>query len=284
MTWNKRGNKGIERKIRRRSDQKSVQVPEGLYTKCAGCGQILYNQELDKNLRVCPKCGFHYQLSATERLYLTVDSGSFQEFDQNLVSANPLDFPEYPKKIRKGQEKTRLADAIVSGMARIKGIPVSIAITDFQFMGGSMGSVVGEKIARAVERAVHKRCPLVIVSASGGGARMQEGILSLMQMAKTASALGRLADARLPYISVLTDPTGGGVTASFSMLGDLNLAEPGAMITFAGPRVIEQTIRQKLPKGFQRAEFLLEHGFIDLIVPRAKLRETLGRFLKYFSS
>jgi len=283
VTWNKRTKKGIQRPVHRRPDQKSVQVPEGLYTKCKGCSEILYNQELDKNLRVCPKCGFHYQLSATERLYLTVDSGSFQEHDGNLAPANPLNFPEYAEKIRKGQERTRMADAVLSGMARIQGFPVSIAITDFQFMGGSMGSVVGEKIARAVERAIQKKCGLVLVSASGGGARMQEGILSLMQMAKTAAALARLAEARLPYLSILTDPTGGGVTASFGMLGDLNVAEPGAMITFAGPRVIEQTIRQKLPKGFQRSEFLLEHGFVDLIVTRDKMRDTIGRFLRFFS-
>jgi len=284
VTWSKRAKKGIQRAAQTKPEQKSVQVPVGLYTKCKGCGVILYNQDLDKNLRVCPKCGFHYQLSATERLYLTVDAGSFQEQDADLVAANPLEFPEYPEKLRRGQERTRLTDAILTGTAKIHGTNVCIAVTDFQFMGGSMGSVVGERITRAVEKALQKRWPMVIISASGGGARMQEGILSLMQMAKTSVALARLAEARVPYLSVLTDPTAGGVAASFGMLGDVNIAEPGAMIGFAGPRVIEQTIRQKLPKGFQRSEFLLQHGFLDVIVPRAQLRDTLARFLRYFSN
>lgn len=283
MTWSKRAKKGIQRASHTRPENKSVQVPVGLYTKCKGCGVILYNQDLDKNLRVCPKCSFHYQLSATERLYLTVDAGSFREFDADLVAANPLSFPEYPEKLRRGQERTSLTDAVLTGSAKIHQIPVCIAVTDFQFMGGSMGSVVGERITRAVEKAMQKKCGMIIISASGGGARMQEGILSLMQMAKTSVALARLAEARLPYLSVLTDPTAGGVAASFGMLGDVNIAEPGAMIGFAGPRVIEQTIRQKLPKGFQRSEFLLDHGFLDVIVQRSQLRDTLGRFLKYFN-
>lgn len=282
MTWSKTVKKGIQRSAATKPEQKSVQVPVGLYTKCKGCNAILYNQDLDKNLRVCPKCGVHYQLSATERLYLTVDAGSFVEFDADLEAGNPLAFPEYPEKLRRGQERTGLTDAILTGSAKIQGIPVCIAVTDFQFMGGSMGSVVGERITRAVEKALQKKWPMIIISASGGGARMQEGILSLMQMAKTSVALARLSEARLPFISVLTDPTAGGVAASFGMLGDVNIAEPGAMIGFAGPRVIEQTIRQKLPKGFQRSEFLLEHGFLDVIVPRAKLRDTLARFLRYF--
>jgi len=282
MIWNKQDKKGIQRAFKPQAEGKSVQVPEGLYTKCKGCATILFNQELDKNLRVCPRCGFHYQLSATERLYLTVDSGSFKEEDENLHSDNPLEFPEYPKKLRKSQDRTRLTDAVITGTAKIHGMPVSIAITDFQFMGGSMGSVVGERITRAVERAMQKKCGMVIVSASGGGARMQEGILSLMQMAKISAALSRLHEAGLPYLSVLTDPTAGGVAASFGMLGDVNIAEPGAMIGFAGPRVIEQTIRQKLPKGFQRSEFLLSHGFVDVLVPRHELRDHLGKFLKYF--
>ncbi len=263
-------------------ENKAVQVPEGLYAKCKGCSEILYNRDLDKNLRVCPKCGYHYQLSALERLYLTLDSGTFQEFDEKLTSLNPLGFPEYEAKIKKGQDRTKMLEGAVTGLGKINGQNVSIAITDFQFMGGSMGSVVGEKITRAVERAILRRVGTVIISSSGGGARMQEGILSLMQMAKISAALSRLGEAGLPYISVLTDPTAGGVAASFGMLGDVNLAEPGAMIGFAGPRVIEQTIRQKLPKGFQRSEFLLEHGFIDVIVPRQQVKATVGQFLKFF--
>jgi len=263
-------------------ETKSVQVPEGLYAKCRGCAAILYNRDLDKNLKVCPKCGYHYQLSALERLYLTADSGSFTEYDEKMTSLNPLNFPQYEEKLKKGQDRTKMIEGVVSGLGKINGTNVSLAITDFQFMGGSMGSVVGEKITRAVERAVQKKIGMVIVSASGGGARMQEGILSLMQMAKISAALARLGEAGLPYISVLTDPTAGGVAASFGMLGDVNLAEPGAMIGFAGPRVIEQTIRQKLPKDFQKSEFLVEHGFVDAIVHRHQMKETIGQFLKFF--
>ncbi len=280
MVWYKQPKKDIEKS----QGKKQVKVPEGLYAKCKGCSAILYNKELDKNYKCCPKCGYHYQLSSLERLYLTVDSGSFEEFDENLVPKNPLGFPEYEEKVKKGQEKTKMPEAVVTGLGKIHGQPASVAITDFQFMGGSMGSVVGEKITRAVERAIEKKVGMVIVSASGGGARMQEGIYSLMQMAKISAALSRLDDAGLPFISVLTDPTAGGVAASFGMLGDVNIAEPGAMIGFAGPRVIEQTIRQKLPKGFQRSEFLVEHGFVDSIVPRSAMKETLGKYLKFFKS
>ena len=279
MVWFKKPKK----EITKTDGKKQVQVPQGLYAKCKGCGSILYNKDLDKNFKVCPKCGYHYQLSSLERLYLTVDAGSFQELDEKLDSQNPLGFPEYEDKIKRGQEKAKMTDAVITGVATIAGQPASIAIMDFQFMGGSLGSVVGEKITRAVERAIEKKIGLVIVSTSGG-ARMQEGILSLMQMAKTSAAIGRLGEEGLPYISVLTDPTTGGVAASYSMLGDVNLAEPGAMVGFAGPRVIEQTIRQKLPKGFQRAEFLLDHGFIDAIVPRSEMRQTLGKYLKFFRS
>ncbi len=279
MAWFKKPKKEITRAV----GKKQVQVPQGLYAKCKGCGSILYNKELDKNFKVCPKCGYHYQLSSLERLYLTVDSGSFEEYDEKLDSKNPLDFPEYTDKIKKGQEKAKMTDAVITGMGKIAGQPASVAIMDFQFMGGSLGSVVGEKITRAVERAIEKKTGMVIVSTSGG-ARMQEGIFSLMQMAKTSAALARLGEAGLPYLSVLTDPTTGGVAASYSMLGDVNLAEPGAMVGFAGPRVIEQTIRQKLPKGFQRAEFLLEHGFVDAIVPRSRMKQTLGQYLKFFRS
>jgi acetyl-CoA carboxylase carboxyl transferase subunit beta len=280
MVWYKEPKKKIARFL----GKKQVQVPQGLYAKCKGCSAILYNKEFDKNFKVCPKCGFHYQLSSLERLYLTVDSGTFQEFDEKLIPKNPLDFPEYEAKVKKGQEKTNMPEGVITGIGKINGQEASVAITDFQFMGGSMGSVVGEKITRAVERAIEKKLGMVIVSASGGGARMQEGIFSLMQMAKISAALGRLGEAGLPYISVLTDPTAGGVAASFGMLGDVNLAEPGAMIGFAGPRVIEQTIRQKLPKGFQRSEFLVDHGFVDAIVPRSEMKATLGKYLKFFTA
>lgn len=277
MVWYKKPKK----EITHAEGKKQVQVPQGLYTKCKGCASILYNKDLDKNYKVCPKCGYHYQLSSLERLYLTVDSGSFEEFDDKLTSENPLGFPEYTEKIKKGQEKAKMTDAVIVGMGKIAGQPASVAIMDFQFMGGSLGSVVGEKITRAVERAIEKKIGVIIVSTSGG-ARMQEGIFSLMQMAKTSAALARLSEAGLPFISVLTDPTTGGVAASYSMLGDVNLAEPGAMIGFAGPRVIEQTIRQKLPKGFQKAEFLVDHGFVDAIVPRSEMKKTLGKYLKFF--
>jgi acetyl-CoA carboxylase carboxyl transferase subunit beta len=270
-----------KQEISKFTGKKQVRVPEGLYAKCKGCSAILYNKELDKNFKVCPKCGYHYQISSLERLYLTVDSGTFEEFDDKMSSVNPLNFPEYEEKVRKGQEKTKMSDAIVTGMGKISGQPASVAIMEFQFMGGSMGIVVGEKISRAIERAIEKKVGMVIVSASGG-ARMQEGIFSLMQMAKVSAALSRLGEAGLPYLSVLTDATTGGVAASFAMLGDINIAEPGAMIGFAGPRVIEQTIRQKLPKGFQRSEFLVDHGFVDVIVPRGEMKETLGKYLKFF--
>ena len=279
MVWYKKPKK----EITKAQGKKQVQVPQGLYAKCKGCGTILYNKELDKNYKVCPKCGYHYQLSALERLYLTVDSGSFQEYDEKLDSKNPLGFPEYEEKVKKGQEKAKMTDAVITGLGKIAGEPASIAIMDFQFMGGSLGSVVGEKITRAVERAIEKKVGMIIVSTSGG-ARMQEGIFSLMQMAKTSAALARLGEAGLPFISLLTDPTTGGVAASYSMLGDVNLAEPGAMVGFAGPRVIEQTIRQKLPKGFQRSEFLVDHGFVDAIVPRKDMKQTLGKYLKFFRS
>ena len=279
MVWYKNPKKTITKFV----GKKQVQVPQGLYTKCKGCGSILYNKDLDKNYKVCPRCGYHYQLSSLERLYLTVDSGSFEEYDEKLRSENPLDFPEYTEKVQKGLEKTKMTDAVITGMGKIAGQPASLAIMDFQFMGGSLGSVVGEKITRAVERAIEKKVGMIIVSTSGG-ARMQEGIFSLMQMAKTSAALARLSEAGLPFISLLTDPTTGGVAASYSMLGDVNLAEPGAMVGFAGPRVIEQTIRQKLPKGFQRAEFLVDHGFVDAIVPRSEMKQTLGKYLKFFRS
>lgn len=275
MAWYKK----IKEQISKSQGKKSVQVPQGLYTKCKSCSAVLYNKDLDQNLKVCPTCGYHNQLSSLERLYLTVDSGSFVELDEKLVSTNPLGFPDYEAKIAKSQEKTKMNDAVVTGFCKINGEPACIAIMEFQFMGGSMGIAVGEKITRAIEAAMEKKCGMIIISASGG-ARMQEGIFSLMQMAKISAALARLGEFGLPYLSILTDATTGGVAASFAMLGDLNIAEPAAMIGFAGPRVIEQIIRQKLPKGFQRSEFLLDHGFVDVIIPRSELKSSIGKFLK----
>ena len=279
MAWYKK----IKKQISRAEGKKSVQVPQGLYSKCKSCSAVLYNKDLDKNLKVCPTCGYHNQLSSLERLYLTVDSGSFQELDEKMVSADPLGFPEYVQKVAKSREKTKMNDAVITGTAKIDGQECCIAIMEFQFMGGSMGIVVGEKMTRAIETAIRKKVGMIIVSASGG-ARMQEGIFSLMQMAKISAALARLGEAGLPYLSVLTDATTGGVAASFAMLGDVNIAEPAAMIGFAGPRVIEQTIRQKLPKGFQRSEFLLDHGFVDIIVPRNQMKSSLGKYLKFFNA
>ncbi len=262
---------------------KKVKIPEGLWVKCDNCKEIIYRKEVEKNFKVCPKCDYHFRISASERLPYLVDEGSFLEVEDGLSPKDFLGFKDYKDKLKSSRKKTGLKDAVISGEAKIGGRPVSLVIMDFSFMGGSMGSVVGEKIARAVERAMEKRIPFVSV-ASSGGARMQEGILSLMQMAKTSAAVARLGDAGLPFISVLTDPTFGGVTASFAMLGDLIIAEPKCLIGFAGPRVIEQTIKQQLPSGFQRAEFLLEHGMIDMIVPRKDMRATLGRILDFFAT
>lgn len=255
-----------------------VDIPEGLWVKCTRCNEILYTKELDKNLKVCHKCNFHFRVGARERVAMTLDQGSFREYDANLESANPLDFPGYHEKIASAQEATGLKEAVLTGEGTINGYPVVLAVMDPNFIMGSMGSVVGEKITRAIEAAIEKRYPLIIFSASGG-ARMQEGILSLMQMAKTSAALAKLDQAGVLYISVFTDPTTGGVTASFASLGDIILAEPGALIGFTGPRVIEQTIKQKLPEGFQRAEFMRQHGFVDLIVARNNMKETLANIL-----
>jgi len=257
-------------------------VPEGLWVKCDGCRQILYNKELARNFKICPKCGFHFRLSAPERLRMLFDDGQYVEHETELRSTDPLKFRDtkkYRDRLKQNEENVGPSEAIVVGTGAMGGIPVVIAAMEFFFLGGSMGSVVGEKVARAAERALSERRPLLVVSTSGG-ARMQEGILSLMQMGKIAAALSRLTEASIPYISVMSDPTTGGVTASFAMLGDLNVAEPNALIGFAGPRVIEQTIRQTLPEGFQRSEFLLEHGMLDLIVDRAEMKDTLVRCLK----
>jgi acetyl-CoA carboxylase carboxyl transferase subunit beta len=263
------------------SDDKKVRVPEGLWTKCQNCRETLYTKDLEKNNSVCPKCNHHFRISANKRLELLLDEGSFVEFDRDMVSTDFLDFKDsrsYQERIDAAVAKGGSKDAVICGEGKICGTPVQMAVFDFSFMGGSMGSVVGEKITRAIERGIEKKMPVIVISASGG-ARMQESILSLMQMAKTAAALAKLREMGLPYVSILTDPTTGGVTASFAMLGDINMAEPKALIGFAGPRVIEQTIRQKLPEGFQRAEYLLEHGMVDLIVERKDMRQKLSQIL-----
>ncbi len=256
-------------------------IPTGLWVKCEACGQTLYSKDLEKCYKTCTYCGAHSRVSAPERLEMILDEGSFVELYGSLKSSNPLGYPSYDKKIQALQEKTGLSEAIVTGRGKIKDQDTMIGVMDSRFMMGSMGSVVGEKITRLIETATENRLPVVVFTASGG-ARMQEGIFSLMQMAKISAALSRHNEAGLVYIVVLTDPTTGGVTASFAMLGDVILAEPGALIGFAGPRVIEQTIKQKLPEGFQRAEFLLQHGFVDKIVPRNQMRETLGLLLSHY--
>jgi len=255
------------------------EIPEGLWTKCKKCEQIIYNKELEENLKVCPKCGYYFRLSARERIEQLTEPKSFKEFDEHLSPTDPLGFPDYAKKIK----SYNVPDAIVTGEGKIGPYKAILAVMDFEFMGGSMGSVVGEKITRAAEKAIDKKLPLIIASSSGG-ARMQEGVLSLMQMAKTSAALARLSDKGLPFISLLTDPTTGGVTASFAMLGDVIVAEPKALIGFAGPRVIEQTIRQQLPEGFQLSEFVQQHGMIDIIIERKELKNTLIKLLNYFVS
>ncbi|OGF47518.1 MAG: acetyl-CoA carboxylase subunit beta [Candidatus Firestonebacteria bacterium RIFOXYC2_FULL_39_67] len=261
---------------------KKVEIPNGLWSKCDNCKEMIYTKQLEENLRVCPKCQNHFRMNAKERIKLLVDEGTWVEDKNRVIPMDPLNFPEYKGKLKKSQEATGLDDAIITGEGKICGIPTAIGVTDSFFMMGSMGSVVGEKLTRIVEHAIARKIPLLLVSSSGGGARMQEGILSLMQMAKTSAALKKLTDAHIPYIALLTDPTGGGVTASWGMLGDITIAEPNALILFAGPRVIEQTIRQKLPKGFQRSEFLQEHGFIDMVVHRKDLKESLSKVLKFF--
>ena len=264
-----------------RTDKKG-KTPEGLWVKCDGCKEIIYKKEIEKNLKICPKCNYHFRISARERLKLLVDEGSFVEIDENLSSVDPLHFKDsisYKERLKENQKKSGLKEAVVSGDALIKGYPVSLAVMDFSFMGGSMGSVVGEKVSRAAERSIEKKQPFISI-ASSGGARMQEGIFSLMQMAKASACIGRLKDNGILYISILCDPTFGGVTASFATLGDIIIAEPKSLIGFAGPRVIEQTIKQPLPDDFQRADFLLEHGLIDMVVDRKILKETLAKIFE----
>ncbi|MDD2927444.1 MAG: acetyl-CoA carboxylase, carboxyltransferase subunit beta [Candidatus Omnitrophica bacterium] len=265
---------------------KKKEMPEGLWTKCGECSETLYNKAIEENLKVCPKCGYHFSLSAYERINMLLDKNTFREYDADMLSADPLDFKgpkTYKDKLVQDQQITGLKDAVVSGEGLLDTRRTVIAVTDSRFIMGSMGSVVGEKITRAIETAIKNKLPIVIVSGSGGGARMYEGMLSLMQMSKTCAALSRHHKAGLAYISVLTNPTMGGVMASFAGVGDIIIAEPRALIGFAGPRVIEQTIRQKLPPGFQRSEFLLEHGLIDMIVQRKNLKLTLSQLLDYLS-
>ena len=285
MSWFKRDKPSDEKLPKLENGERKVRT-EGLWQKCDGCRQIIWKKDLESNFNVCPKCGAHSRLDALGRIKLLLDDGTYELFDSDLRSSDPLGFVDsksYTDRLRAMQEATNLSDALISACGMLDGRPVQVCAMDIRFIGGSMGSVVGEKIARAIDRALQSSTPLVIVSASGG-ARMQEGAISLMQMAKISASLMRLDEARLPYISVLTDPTTGGVTASYAMLGDLNIAEPGALIGFAGPRVIEQTIRQKLPEGFQRAEFLLKHGMLDAVVPRLELKPYISKALKFFAA
>jgi len=274
------------KKTREQKIEKKVKIPEGLWVKCENCKEIVYKKEIEKNLKVCPKCNYHFRIGARERLDLILDEGSFVETEAEVTSGDPLGFKDtvsYRERIKEYQKRSGLREAVITGDALIDGHPIVVVVMDFLFHGGSMGSAVGEKIVRAAELAMGKKIPLVSV-ASSGGARMQEGIFSLMQMAKTSAAIGKLKEAGILYISILSDPTFGGVTASFAMLGDVIIAEPKSLIGFAGQRVIEQTIKQQLPENFQRAEFFLEHGMIDMVVDRKDLRETLGVLIGHLAS
>src|SRR5690349_14334575 len=282
MAWFKKTRK----RIASSTAEKPSRVPEGLWVKCPGCSQLIYNKDLEASLNVCPKCAHHFRISAGERLKALFDGGCYQEHFPDLTSTDPLQFTDttpYRDRLKTSQESSGLKDAVIVATGRLDGIAVVVAAMEYSFIGGSMGIVSGEKITRAIEMAYDKRQPVIVISCSGG-ARMMEGALSLMQMAKVSAALARLDRARLPYVSILTDPTTGGVTASFAMLGDLNIAEPKALIGFAGPRVIEQTIRQKLPEGFQRSEFLLEKGMIDLIVDRREMKAMIVRALRFMGA
>jgi acetyl-CoA carboxylase carboxyl transferase subunit beta len=278
MAWFKKG------KADEADPPKRSKVAEGMWLKCNHCREIVYRKEVDRNNKVCPKCDYHFPISVIERINLLVDLGTFKEWDADLEPQDPLQFQDtrsYKDRIKAQQDKTGRKDAMVIGQGAINGRKVALCVFDFGFMGGSMGSVVGEKICRAVDRALEGRMPVILVTASGG-ARMQEGILSLMQMAKTSAAVAKLGEAKLPFVSILADPTFGGVTASIAMLGDVIIAEPKALIGFAGPRVIEQTIKQQLPDQFQRAEFLLDHGMIDMIVERKQLKEAVSTLVGHF--
>ncbi|MFQ5608311.1 MAG: acetyl-CoA carboxylase, carboxyltransferase subunit beta [Candidatus Zixiibacteriota bacterium] len=276
MEWFKKSRPGLV-------SQPKKEIPDGLWTRCSSCSEIIYTKTLEESFWVCPNCNYHFSIASKKYIQLLLDDGHLEEYDQNLKSGDPLEFRDskrYPDRVKAAQQKTGRNDAVSAGMAKIDSILISFAIMDFSFIGGSMGSVVGEKIARSIERAMEKRVPLVIVSCSGG-ARMQEGILSLMQMAKTSALLAKLSEMRLPYISALTHPTTAGVMASFASLGDVIIAEPGALLGFAGPRVIQQTIGQELPEGFQSSEFFLEKGFLDKVVERKELRKTISSLLHF---
>jgi acetyl-CoA carboxylase carboxyl transferase subunit beta len=280
MAWFKRESGDLDN-----SGKKTVRT-EGLWVKCESCRQIIWKKDLEENLNVCPKCEKHFRIDARTRLALLLDDNEYETFDGDLSSTDPLKFVDlkpYSSRLRQAQHDTGLKDAVINARGKLLGRPVVVSAMEYAFIGGSMGAVVGEMITRAVERALDSKTPLVIVSASGG-ARMMEGVVSLMQLAKISAALARLDKAKVPYVSVLTDPTTGGVTASFAMLGDLNIAEPGALIGFAGPRVIEQTIRQKLPAGFQRSEFLLEHGMLDAVVHRKEMKPYIARALDFMAA
>jgi acetyl-CoA carboxylase carboxyl transferase subunit beta len=279
LAWFKRESSEIQA-----NEEKRVRT-EGLWVKCEGCRQIIWKKELEDNLNVCTKCDYHFRIDARQRLMLLLDEDSIETHDDKLESTDPLNFSDtrpYKSRLEKSKASTQLKDAIINATGTMHGRPVIVSAMEYSFIGGSMGAVVGEAITRAIERAHQERKPIIVVSASGG-ARMMEGVVSLMQMAKISAALARLDDARIPYISVLTDPTTGGVTASYAMLGDLNIAEPGALIGFAGPRVIEQTIRQKLPEGFQTSEFLLQHGMLDAVVHRKEMKTYISRALDFMA-
>lgn len=280
--WFKNKNKDKYTKVTINSGKRAV--PDGVWSKCEVCSETIYQKELERSLRVCPKCSHHFQISAKERLETLLDKGNFVELDGHLESSDPLNFAAvktYKQSLQMAKKETELNEAVITGVGGIGNHKVVIVVMDFRFIGGSMGSVVGERVTRAVEAAASQDLPLIVIACSGG-ARMQEGILSLMQMVKTSAAIAKFKDVRKPYISVLTHPTTGGVTASFASLADIIIAEPNALIGFAGPRVIEQTIRQKLPKGFQTSEFMMEHGMIDMVVPRKELKETIAKLLDYF--
>jgi len=280
MAWFKRQSGELDA-----SGEKKIRT-EGLWVKCEGCRQIIWKKDLEDNMNVCPKCDKHFRIDARTRLAQLLDDNLYETFDGNISSTDPLKFVDlkpYWSRLKQAQKDTGLKDAIINAQGKLLGRPVVASVMEYSFIGGSMGAVVGEAITRAVERAADTRIPLIIVSASGG-ARMMEGVISLMQLAKVSAALARLDKAKVPFISLLTDPTTGGVTASFAMLGDLNIAEPGALIGFAGPRVIEQTIRQKLPPGFQRSEFLLEHGMLDAVVARKQLKPYIARALEFMTA
>jgi acetyl-CoA carboxylase carboxyl transferase subunit beta len=280
MAWFKRETGELDT-----SGAKTVRT-EGLWVKCEGCRQIIWKKDLEENLNVCPKCDKHFRIDARTRLAQLLDGDQYETFDGNIASTDPLKFVDlkpYSSRLKQAQRDTGLLDAVINAKGKLDGRPVIVSVMEYAFIGGSMGAVVGEAITRAVERSADTRTPLIIVSASGG-ARMMEGVISLMQLAKISAALAKLDSAKVPYISLLTDPTTGGVTASFAMLGDLNIAEPGALIGFAGPRVIEQTIRQKLPPGFQRSEFLLQHGMLDAVVPRKQLKPYIARALDFMAA